>query len=379
MGLFGTILMSITFAFMLVTLWSLRYLCAGKLRLAVSLLVIAFDGWTANYMMSNEHWVQRMSEADSHLFEGIIIVFMAQLLLFVIVLAAILVRFAWRKMMRVPVDQSRRRLLKKAVIYPVAAAGVSMYGGLYERTHAVERDYAIPMSALKDMDGYTVAQISDIHLGAFFTVDDLRDLLQRIVNHGADVLMVTGDLFDDRSQNAEAGQVLGSFTDKFRHGIYFCMGNHEYYRGGKKMVREVLQGTNVQLLFNEARQIPQTDLWIAGVEFSFLKGDSYGRQRQEYIAEAMEKVPDPHKTILLAHNPDFIDEAAERGIPLTLSGHTHGSQLGFFGMPLIPAFKYTRGMFRHGDCYGYVHCGNGSWFPFRLGCPPEIAYFTLQC
>jgi ser/thr protein phosphatase len=65
-------------------------------------------------------------------------------------------------------------------------------------------------------------------------------------------------------------------------------------------------------------------------------------------------------------------------VPLTLTGHTHGSQFGFLGLPLFPVFKYTRGMVRIGDNYGYVHVGNGSWFPLRIGCPPEIAFFRLE-
>ena len=58
--------------------------------------------------------------------------------------------------------------------------------------------------------------------------------------------------------------------------------------------------------------------------------------------------------------------------------NTHGSQFGILGLPLFPVFKYTRGMVRIGDSYGYVHTGNGSWFPLRIGCPPEIACFRLE-
>ena len=63
---------------------------------------------------------------------------------------------------------------------------------------------------------------------------------------------------------------------------------------------------------------------------------------------------------------------------LTLSSHTHGGQFGILGLPLFPVFKYTRGMVQKGESYGYVHCGNGSWFPCRIGCPPKIAYFNLR-
>ena len=111
---------------------------------------------------------------------------------------------------------------------------------------------------------------------------------------------------------------------------------------------------------------------------------NFNQRKHEFLSEAMKNVPQDAICILLAHHPEFIDDAIEFNIPLTMTGHTHGSQFGIFGIPLFPVFKYTRGMFEHigsdgqTKCYGYVHVGNGSWFPFRLGCPPEIAYFTLK-
>ena len=104
----------------------------------------------------------------------------------------------------------------------------------------------------------------------------------------------------------------------------------------------------------------------------------FAEARKNFVDRAIEGVPDDAIKILLAHHPEFIDDGAERNFPLTLTGHTHGSQFGIFGVPLFPVFKYTRGIVKHGDSIGYVHVGNGSWFPFRLGCPPEIAYFILR-
>ena len=93
----------------------------------------------------------------------------------------------------------------------------------------------------------------------------------------------------------------------------------------------------------------------------------------------MQGVPQGAVTIFLAHHPDFIDDAAAYGAALVLTGHTHGGQIGVFGIPLVPpVFKYMRGLYRVKDTIGYVHCGNGSWFPYRLGCPPEIAVFRIE-
>ena len=93
----------------------------------------------------------------------------------------------------------------------------------------------------------------------------------------------------------------------------------------------------------------------------------------------MKDVPANAVKVLLAHHPDFFDGAAEQGVELVLSGHTHGGQIGFLGVPIVPpVFKYMRGVYHIGSTMGYVHSGNGSWFPYRLGCPPEIAVFTIR-
>ena len=68
----------------------------------------------------------------------------------------------------------------------------------------------------------------------------------------------------------------------------------------------------------------------------------------------------------------------QEGIEQDADHVTHGGQLGILGIPIVPPlFKYMRGMYKVGKTFGYVHSGNGSWFPFRFGCPPEIAVFTL--
>ena len=82
---------------------------------------------------------------------------------------------------------------------------------------------------------------------------------------------------------------------------------------------------------------------------------------------------------MLTHPPDFFDEAARAGAVLTLSGHTHGGQMGLFGHALMPpVFKYVRGLYEKDGRYCYVHKGSGGRFPYRLGCMPEIAFFTLR-
>lgn len=375
MGHFDIIMVIFTLLVLVLSLCGSRYLAAGQIRRMIFAAIMLFDGGTVGFVLSNGWWGHLFT--TSLIVSGIVIVITTQLIICVMVFLALLVRWCWRRMLQVPVDVSRRRLLKHAAVYPALAGGLSLYGGVYERSHTVERSYTIPVRAAGSMAGYRLAQISDIHLGLFFTTDDLRELLERTAAAGPDMLVITGDLFDDVSQNPTAARMLDDYVDRFRDGIWYCLGNHEYYRGLTE-IRHLLAQTRVHALYNSAEQVPGQDFWVAGVAYAFARGETAFRQeRQEYLTEALQEVPDTGRTLLLAHHPEFIDDAAGVGIPLTLTGHTHGGQFGLFGVPLLPGFKYTRGMVHIGSSYGYVHSGNGSWFPMRIGCPPEIAYFTL--
>ena len=305
-----------------------------------------------------------------------LIVISLLLLVFIVIPAVVI----WRLSMRIPEDAGRRRFLKKAVSYPVGLAAASGYGYGYERCHTVDNRYRIPMAAGAFPEGYRLAQISDVHLGRFFSVAELRRLLERIASDGPDLLAITGDLFDDEGQNPAAAQLLDEYVDRFPDGIWYCLGNHEHFRGVTE-IKRLLSATRVHALYNHAEQVPGKSFWIAGTDHPMIRETEKFRQlKAEYFAQTIEDIPEKERksTIVLAHHPEFIDNAAAAGIPLTLTGHTHGSQFGIFDWPLFPVFKYTRGMVRLGDSYGYVHVGNGSWFPCRIGCPPEVAYFEFR-
>lgn len=282
---------------------------------------------------------------------------------------------------RIPVDTSRRRFLQgAAVLYPLALMGGGSYGYFWERRQQVKRTFPISMPALSEMAGYKMAQISDVHIGKFFAIADLERLLEEVAADKPDVLLITGDLFDDVHLNPEAVAVVDKAVALFPDGIYFCIGNHEYYRNWQR-THKLLQKTRVQLLVGTAQKIPGRNLWLAGAEYSFARDDdSFQQEKEDLVQKAIAKIPPEElaHTVLLAHHPEFIDNGAAAGIPLTLTGHTHGGQFGIWGMSLMPVYKYNRGMIKIGASYGYVHSGNGSWLPVRIGCPPEIAYFVIN-
>ena len=313
---------------------------------------------------------------------------MAQLICGVLVLCALVARFFYRKFNKTePFDPKRRRILAYGMIYPLASLAISLYGNRFEKNSDVENFFDVPIKNLPpELENFRLAQISDVHLGAYYSLERLESLLQRIADAKPDLLAITGDIFDDVPMNPAAIKLVDSFTDKFKFGIYYIHGNHEHFRG-IHAIEQMIKQTNIQILVNRSKNVT-SKLYILGVDYPSRapvtsssdkeQENRFKAARKTYMAGAMMNLPDDAVKILLAHHPEFIDDGAENNCALTLTGHTHGSQLGIFGVPLFPVFKYTRGIVKIGDSIGYVHCGNGSWFPFRLGCPPEIAYFTLK-
>lgn len=313
---------------------------------------------------------------------------MTQLICGVIVVVALIVRTIYRKFHKpTPYNPERRKVLAYGLVYPLMSLAVSLYGNRIERLGTVNRYFDIPVKKLSpDLNGFTIAQISDVHIGPYFSLEKLETVLNQIVEEKPDLLAITGDIFDNVRMNPAAIKLVDSFTDKFKYGIYYCHGNHEHHRGISAIETE-LRKTKIHWLVNRSEKVAD-NLYILGVDYpssspimsSGGRGDldkTFETTKRQFVTQALEGVPYDSVCVLLAHHPEFIDNGAEKNIPLTLTGHTHGGQIGIFGHALFPMFKYTRGMVVNEDSYGYVNPGLGSWFPFRIGCPPEVTYFTL--
>ena len=302
--------------------------------------------------------------------------------LFLIILAVIvkLLRLIYEKTKGAPVDESRRRFLRGCIWVPAISG--ALYGGLYEKNHIEFTNIDIDAGDYTRLNRLKIAQLSDVHLGRFFSVKQLQDVLNQIIQQRADMLVLTGDIFDSAkgSDNDEAIKVLNAYAQFFPFGVYFCWGNHEHYRGIEHL-KEELEKTNIQVLKNAAVKVLSGDkpFYVLGVDFATGDmEDDVVALREAYVEEALATVPDNAYKILLAHHSIFIDEAVKYNINLTLTGHTHGGQFGFMGIPVFPMFKYMRGLVEQNGCIGYINRGAGSWFPFRIGCPPEVTFFNFK-
>ncbi len=280
-----------------------------------------------------------------------------------------------------PFDPMRRRLLSATggalVASPLVAVG---YGALVGRTGFELREVDLPVPNLPaDLEGLRVLQLSDIHLSAFLSEDELARVIDAANTTRPHLAVVTGDLISTRGDPLDAclRQVARLRADA---GILGVMGNHEDYAHAKEYA--ATEGARLGLRFlrfaTEALRFGGATLNIAGVDYEPI----YRRPR--YLAGAERLLMPAAVNVLLSHNPDVFPVAARKGYDLTLSGHTHGGQVTveILDQALNPArflTPYVYGLYRSEGRSIYVTRGIGTvGIPARIGAPPEIALLRLK-
>jgi predicted MPP superfamily phosphohydrolase len=239
------------------------------------------------------------------------------------------------------------------------------------------REHEIEIAGLPGaFDGYRVAQISDLHCGPFADGARVDRWVAAVNRLEVDLVAVTGDLIASGSAFVP---VVATSLGKLRgrDGVFACMGNHDYFTDGEEMAL-ALERAGLTLLRNRGVSIRRDDavLYVAGVDDTWTKRNDLDRALADRPAAA--------STLLLAHDPVLFPDAAKRGVDLTLSGHTHGGQIGvpFFARRFNLArviTRFTTGLYRMGTAALYVNRGLGTTgMPIRLSVPAEIAVLTLR-
>ncbi|MBE6098237.1 MAG: metallophosphoesterase [Schwartzia succinivorans] len=383
MWFFWMLVLIVLFIVAALAWWGIGITVSENARKTVRGILVLFDVVSVLLLMAGRHLLWMTEPVLKYGMLVLTAVWMAELFFGLFALfARQIYKFIYNEgkhSKNMPKDPERRRFLKGAAVLPLAAAAGAGYGTFSERTRTVVREFDVPVDGLgPKADGFRIAQLSDVHLGLFYSLEDLKKLMEQAAATKADALVITGDLFDDDDINEKAAELIDSFCGSFAHGIWFCYGNHEYFRNISR-TRKALGKTKIHVLVNDSARI-LTDtrpIYFCGADYPRFR-PRFKELEEGFMKETVKGVPKEAVTVLLAHHPDFIDDASEYDVTLALTGHTHGGQLGLFGVPVVPpVFKYLRGKYIVGRTFGYVHCGNGSWFPFRFGCPPEIPVFRL--
>ena len=297
---------------------------------------------------------------------------------------------------------SRRRFLTGlAPVVPAALLGTAAYG-VYGSIGDldVSREISIPIPNLPhQLDGFRITQLSDLHFGPYVRARDVEPVVEIANSLRSELLVITGDFLDHSLQLLdEARQTLARLRAPY--GVYGILGNHDYYSDqrdplagypGCQRLMAGIEPAGIKFLRNERAsiQIGSAELLLAGLDWLGATRGDPNIYQQRWTREALDTIlrgsnPDAIR-MLLAHHPHSFIAAQQVGIPLTLSGHTHGGgQVVFGAINGVPIglsalrFRYIRGLYNEEGRYLYVNRGIGFFgIPIRINCPPEISRFRL--
>lgn len=258
--------------------------------------------------------------------------------------------------------------------------GSAAYGALFGRHDYVIEEVAIPIPGLpKSLDGFSIAQLSDIHIGLFVGERELHAAEELVRKARVDLVVMTGDLIDSHARYApELGRLARRLGPLARRGVVAIPGNHDYFAGIDATLAALRDG-GATVLRNSG--IPIGDdggsFALLGVDDVWAARLNPGRGPNLELAKA--SVPRDLPRILLCHNPVYFPEAAG-DVALQLSGHTHGGQVNLVVRPadLVLPYGYVAGQYERNGSKLYINRGFGTAGPpARVQAPPEVTRIVL--
>jgi hypothetical protein len=287
-----------------------------------------------------------------------------------------------------PVSLARRRFLERTALAMTTAPFVAgAYGMFYERLNLEISHRRIKIPRLpRAFEGFRIAQLSDIHIGPFMPAEEIRRYVGIANGLKPDLVALTGDFVTwGPSTQAAAAEALAGVKAPF--GVYGCLGNHEMWTAVEDSITRLFARCGIRILRGERALVRSGGevINLLGVDYQTRSpmGPRGQRLVREYLQGAGRLMAPGTANILLSHNPNTFDRAAELGIDLSLAGHTHGGQmtLEFVHPDLSPSrliTAYVRGWFGKPGGQLYVNRGIGTIFvPIRFGSPPEITIIEL--
>jgi hypothetical protein len=266
---------------------------------------------------------------------------------------------------------SRREALRALAAVTVGTAvGTSAHGYLYERHRIEVTRTGVSLSGLPEaLSGLRIGFITDLHRSATVPHDLVQSAVQLLMNETPDLIVLGGDYIsfaDRRFMGVVADDLAGLSAP---HGVFGVLGNHDDDRD----MPAALEARGIEVL-RDAR----TRLAIRGESLDLI-GIRYWTRRMADISRlARGSAP---ATVLLSHTPSRLVEASALGLPLMLSGHTHGGQVVLPGLGAIAArsFPIVAGSGRRENTSAFVSRGVGTvYLPVRVSCPPEVVVLTLE-
>jgi predicted MPP superfamily phosphohydrolase len=260
---------------------------------------------------------------------------------------------------------------------PIVALLVTAWGFVNARRTAAVVRVDVPVVDLPPaLSGFTIAQISDIHVGPTIKRPYLEAIVESVNGLGADMVAITGDLVDG-SVAELTDHVAPLATLNSREGTFFVTGNHEYYSGAAAWVRE-LRRLGLTVLMNEHVVVRRGDAAIVVAGVTDHGAGHFDRDSASDPGAALAGAPPAALRLLLAHQPRSAEAAEAAGFDLQLSGHTHGGQFWPWNLFVRLQQPFTAGLKRWRTMWVYTSRGTGYWGPpKRFGAPSEITLIRL--
>jgi len=230
---------------------------------------------------------------------------------------------------KIEFNQQRRLLIKSAAAaVPVLTLGATTNGfaSAFQKVKLpeIEFDYSNLPNAL---DGFRILHLSDLHLGYYYQLDDLEQLLLSVESQSFDAILITGDVADDLNLLTDALKMIDQVKTKLPK--FVSLGNHEYFRGIKE-VKQQIDKSPIPLLLNNHQviKLEDTNLVIAGADDPIIMRSDITGFLDKTVGQSLQNAPEDAFRILLSHRPKALDVWDTYKIDLILAGHTHGGQIG---------------------------------------------------
>ena len=268
------------------------------------------------------------------------------------------------------------RVSRRALLQAIVGSGVGLVSGsvahgyLYARRALTLTERDVVVNGLSPaLSGVRIGLLTDIHRSRWVSHDDVVAAVELVMRSRPDIIVLGGDYvtWGDRDYVSRAAESLAGLEAP--SGVFAILGNHD----DDHDMPAALTARGIEVL-RDARtrlKIRQESLELAGIRF--------WTRRPADIASVMRGASGT--TLLLAHDPRRVGDAAALGVPLVLSGHTHGGQVVLPGLGAIAAQKFpvVAGVARQGGTTLFVSRGVGTvYVPVRINCPPEVAILTLR-
>jgi len=274
---------------------------------------------------------------------------------------------------RVRRNRNKKRTLDLFPLYALVMI-VILVAGHINATQPQIRSFEVSLPGGKEKSTLRAALASDMHAGIMVNNHWLNKIVDTINETEPDIVFLVGDIVDSdvtQAHEEKLSEVLAELDAPL--GAYAVTGNHEYYTDTVEAVKAIESG-GVEVLLDEAREIGNLFVLVGRKDIQAERFEGSLKSLREILEGSNSDLP----VIVLDHTPVRLEEAAETGVALQLSGHTHNGQLFPFNFITDAIFEQDWGFLKKGKTLFYTSCGVGTWGPpIRTNSRPEVVLLKI--